>query len=255
MEVPNHCRSNRSPSESTSLLIDSRSLAQYLCSKSGTSGIEDIFVDPVTSKVYFAQNRPDEGGRSVLVAVETGKDVIPDDFDARTKVHEYGGAAAVVRNDVLYFSNIGDGRVYLVNVKEGASMPEVVTPGESSRSNECYMGIIADGKVIESEFQRFASFSIYPQHTHLILATCEDHVDEGWHPWRVQTYIVLIDASTSTVTRIWTGSETLKGLGEKKSGVGEGTEGAQGGEGMGENDFFAYAQWSEDGKRIVWQQW
>lgn len=97
--------------------------------------------------------------------------------------------------------------------------------------------------------KRYASYSVHPQYSHLVLATCEDHVDEGWHPWRVRTYIVLIDASTNTVSRLWTGTETPKGKGEVKKGFGHG------GDGMGENDFFAYAQWNEDGNRIVWQQW
>lgn len=64
-----------------------------------------------------------------------------------------------------------------------------------------------------------------------------------------QDFLVLIDAKASSVSRIWTGTETPKGEGVKKVGGGDG------GEGMGENDFFAYAQWSEDGKRILWQQW
>lgn len=100
---------------------------------------------------------------------------------------------------------------------------------------------------------RLGSFSVHPTQTHLLLAICEDHVDEGQHPWRVRNYIVLIDTSASTVNRVWTGTETPKGKGAKKSGVGE--EGLTGGEGLGENDFFAYAQWNGSGDRIVWQQW
>lgn len=87
-------------------------------------------IDGATSKVYFAQNRPEEGGRSCIVSVEASADIIPREFDARTKVHEYGGAAAVIRNGVVYFSNMSDQRVYTTTVDKNASKPRPVTPGE-----------------------------------------------------------------------------------------------------------------------------
>ena len=49
-------------------------------------------------------------------------------FDARTKVHEYGGAAALVHNGVLYFSFIKDCRIYRVESTTGAK-PVPITPG------------------------------------------------------------------------------------------------------------------------------
>jgi hypothetical protein len=63
--------------------------------------------------------------------VELGKDVIPRDFDARTRVHEYGGAAAGVRNGVFYINNMADDRVYQVTVGDDGmvSEPKAVTPG------------------------------------------------------------------------------------------------------------------------------
>ena len=52
------------------------------------------------------------GGRSAIVSAATGEDLFSKDWDARTRVHEYGGGAAIVHNNVLYFSNFADNRVY-----------------------------------------------------------------------------------------------------------------------------------------------
>lgn len=111
--------------------------------QSFSAGVEDIFLDPITSKVYFAQKRPEESqynrllymslhwylsidGRSAIVDASDRKDVFSGEWDARTKVHEYGGAAAVVFGDIIYFSHFADDRVYKT-VKGGTPVP--ITPG------------------------------------------------------------------------------------------------------------------------------
>ena len=51
--------------------------------------------------VYWIENRPAEAGRSVVVrraADGTITDAIPAAFNARTRVHEYGGGAYTVRD-------------------------------------------------------------------------------------------------------------------------------------------------------------
>lgn len=154
--------------------------------QSKASGIEDVYIDIITCAVYYAQSRPEEDGRSSIVSAETTEDIIPHEFDARTKVHEYGGAAAAVRDGVFYFSNWSDQRVYTLDLKgESPTKLRAVTPG-------MLISIaITDLLIIHlvSEVLRFACFSIHPEYSHLVLATCEDHVDEGWHPWRVRTFL------------------------------------------------------------------
>lgn len=66
------------------------------------------------------------GGRSAIVDAADHQDLFDGSWDARTQVHEYGGAAAVVHADVLYFSNMSDRRVYKC-VKGGK--PTAITPG------------------------------------------------------------------------------------------------------------------------------
>ena len=58
--------------------------------------------------------RPSEGGRQVIVRHAEGKtvDVTPPGFNARTRVHEYGGGEYLVSGPTVYFSNFADQRLY-----------------------------------------------------------------------------------------------------------------------------------------------
>jgi len=65
--------------------------------------------------LYWTEMRPREGGRYVVVRWEEGghpDDVMPSAFNARTRVHEYGGGAFATSEGVLYFSNFADQRLY-----------------------------------------------------------------------------------------------------------------------------------------------
>src|SRR6516165_9695569 len=71
-------------------------------------------------RVYWVEGRPTEGGREVLVCQVRGgraADVLPNEFSARTQVHEYGGRCYDVQelpgeHDLLVFSNWGDQRLW-----------------------------------------------------------------------------------------------------------------------------------------------
>ena len=59
---------------------------------------------------WWIEGRPDEGGRQVLVRREldgTLTRMTPEGFNARSRVHEYGGTAAFVSGDLILVS--GDG--------------------------------------------------------------------------------------------------------------------------------------------------
>jgi dipeptidyl aminopeptidase/acylaminoacyl peptidase len=78
--------------------------------------------------VYWLEGRASEGGRNVLVRLSPGKapvDVLPRDFNVRTRVHEYGGAAYTVRQGIVYASNFANQRLYVV--APGAA-PTPLTP-------------------------------------------------------------------------------------------------------------------------------
>ena len=77
---------------------------------------------------YWLEGRPQEGGRNVLVrrgADGTIADLTPRDHNVRSRVHEYGGGAYVVRNGVVYYSNFTDQRIYQVggSSASGSSSP------------------------------------------------------------------------------------------------------------------------------------
>jgi dipeptidyl aminopeptidase/acylaminoacyl peptidase len=87
--------------------------------------------------VYWLEGRPQEQGRSVVVrrAVD-GKclDVTPAPFNARTRVHEYGGGAWTVADGTVYFSNFADGRLY--RTRSAGGEPEPLTPSSPARERQ-----------------------------------------------------------------------------------------------------------------------
>ena len=86
--------------------------------------------------VYWIEMRPSEGGRNVIVRYEAFRgtsDVNPQPFNARTRVHEYGGGDYVVNRGTVYFSNFADQRLY----KEiQGTAPRFITPEAELRYAE-----------------------------------------------------------------------------------------------------------------------
>ncbi len=82
-------------------------------------------------QVYWIESRPTEGGRSAIIRLhdDGSREILtPQPFNARTRVHEYGGAPYLVANDVLYFSNFADQRLYR---QIPGQVPEPRTPKAS----------------------------------------------------------------------------------------------------------------------------
>src|SRR5690349_18049871 len=79
--------------------------------------------------LYWLEGRPLEGGRTVMV--RDGEDVTPAGFNARTRVHEYGGGVYTVHSDTLVFSNFTDQRLYRIapGVAPHPITPEPRAPG------------------------------------------------------------------------------------------------------------------------------
>ena len=77
--------------------------------------------------IYWIEGRPHEAGRNALVRLRNGRieDVTPSDFNARTRVHEYGGGAYVVAAGVVYASNFADQRIYRIAAND---QPIPMTP-------------------------------------------------------------------------------------------------------------------------------
>jgi len=85
----------------------------------------------VGDSVLWSEGRAAEGGRNVVVeCVAHGCciDRVPAPFDARTRVHEYGGGAfAVAADGELFFSHDADQRIY--RCRNGEAPVPVTAPG------------------------------------------------------------------------------------------------------------------------------
>ncbi len=105
-----------------------------------------------SDQLYWIEMRPASAGRYVIVRWRDGtrSDVTPGSFNARTRVHEYGGGAFLVDGDTVYFSNFADQRLYR---QDPQSDPTPITPEGKLR--------FADG-VIDHKRRR-------------IVSVCEDH--------------------------------------------------------------------------------
>src|SRR5947208_4317287 len=83
--------------------------------------------------LYWSELRPNEGGRIVVcrrAADGAMSDVTPQGFNARSRVHEYGGGHFAVKDGIVFFTNFNDQRLYR---QEGAGTPRAITPADDIR--------------------------------------------------------------------------------------------------------------------------
>ena len=119
---------------------------------------------------YWVESRPAEGGRSVIVTSAGNgavKELTPPGFNARTRVHEYGGTPYAIGRDALYFSNFADQRLY---AHRHGSEPVALTPAG----------------------YRYADHELDPTGKRLFCVR-EDHTGSG----EARNAIVVIDTATS----------------------------------------------------------
>jgi dipeptidyl aminopeptidase/acylaminoacyl peptidase len=99
---------------------------------------------------YWLELRPAEGGRNVIVRADPAAppvDVTPPGYDARTRVHEYGGGAYVVHGDTVFFTNFLDQRLYRQE-RGGDPIPITREPPEAASLRYADMRLGPDGRVI-----------------------------------------------------------------------------------------------------------
>ncbi len=105
--------------------------------------------------VYWIEGRAAEKGRNVIVRrTPDGKitDAIPEESNARTRVHEYGGGSYTVKDGIVYFVNFSDQQIYQII---GNEPPRAVT---------------------ENLTLRFADI-IIDSYNNSLICVCEDHSD------------------------------------------------------------------------------
>jgi dipeptidyl aminopeptidase/acylaminoacyl peptidase len=95
----------------------------------GALKLGDITVDG--DDIYWVEGRPEEGGRSIVVKRDANgriADATPAGTNARTRVHEYGGAAYAVSGGIIYYSELADGRLY--RLAPGGAPAPLTPPGD-----------------------------------------------------------------------------------------------------------------------------
>lgn len=131
-------------------------------------------------KVYWVERRPLENARSTLIcwSPEQGaKELLPKEYNIRSKVHEYGGGALLVQKEGIYFVNSDDQQIYRIK---------------------------ADGKVqkiTEQKNARFADGVIHPKDGTLF------YVMEKHEEKEVINSIVSIDPRTGKITTVASGRD------------------------------------------------
>lgn len=84
-------------------------------------------------ELYWSELRPDEGGR-IVVCRRDGSgaraDVTPAAFNARTRVHEYGGGHFAVHDGTVWFTNFDDQRLYR---QDRGGAPRPISPAADFR--------------------------------------------------------------------------------------------------------------------------
>src|SRR5439155_11190325 len=95
--------------------------------------------------IYWIELRPSEGGRQVVVRQDApGKrqDITPPEFNARTRVHEYGGGDYIVSEGDIYFTNFADQQIYRQSAN---GQPQLIT-NDCSNERVRYAEPVVDRK-------------------------------------------------------------------------------------------------------------
>ena len=83
--------------------------------------------------IYWIESHPMEHGRYTIMRRTPDGNVTectPNDYYARTTVHEYGGGAFTVSDEIIYFANFKDQHLYRQSI---GGIPESLTPGDGYR--------------------------------------------------------------------------------------------------------------------------
>jgi dipeptidyl aminopeptidase/acylaminoacyl peptidase len=177
--------------------------------------------------LYWNELRPSEGGRSCLVRRTPDgatRDVTPPSFNARTRVHEYGGGEFVVQQGAIYFSNFSDQRLYRQAADSGD--PQPLTPESNSELRYADM-------ILDHRRQR-------------LIAVREDHTAGAHEPTNTLVAISL-DADASK-----TGDPANADMRDKPD-VTDAHNGVQ--VLVSGYDFYSSPRLSPDGKELAWLCW
>jgi dipeptidyl aminopeptidase/acylaminoacyl peptidase len=193
----------------------------------------------IGADIWWQEGRPDEDGRMTVVhrgADARSRVLLPAPWNARTRVHEYGGLsylpvprASVVprsaggrppRGHAIVFANYSDQRLYVAGTEAAdakqAAAPRPLTPDPAT----------VDGAGLEPAGLRFADFALSP---------------DGSEVWCVQERQAGGKITRSIVAVPLDGSAASKPDAIRQLAAG--------------SDFFAFPTPSPDGSRLAWISW
>lgn len=127
--------------------------------------------------LYWIESRPSEGGRQVIVKHSPGKspfDAIEAPWNARTRVHEYGGGSFLAFQGDVYFSHFPDQRIYRVSPGKA---PVAITPERA---------------------WRYADFEMDARRSRLV-CVAENHTGPAHEP---RNFLISIDAEGAGEPRV-----------------------------------------------------
>lgn len=137
---------------------------------------QDVVIDG--DDIYWSEMRPAEKGRYVIIKYSPQEElleVLPPEYSARTRVHEYGGAAFTVDKGIIYFTNDADQRLYQI------------LPGQLP-------------KPLVQAGIRFAEYKVTP---YGIIAIAESHLKAPY----IENFLALIDPNTGDIKKLASGSD------------------------------------------------
>lgn len=156
----------------------------------------DIVLDAET--LYWNELRPEKKGRSVVVKWDGQTvDCLETPYNARSRVHEYGGGSFTVVHGEVIFSNFQDGGLYRrdsegniapIFVQEGKRFANPIVHGEKiyaveeeHRSEHEVINRLVEvgGKVLHEGHDFYSMPTLHPDGSHLAFLTW-DHPNMPW---------------------------------------------------------------------------
>ena len=189
----------------------------------------------IGDQVWWQEGRPDEGGRVTIVRRAGGetRDLLPPPWNARTRVHEYGGRSylpvplepapsAPAVNPVsggtgIAFANFADQRLYLA---AGTDAPRPLTPDPAA------IAAGPDAAGVDRAGLRYADFALSPDRAEIWCVQERHSADQ------VSRAIVAVPLDGSAASDPQAIRELVAG-----------------------SDFFAYPTPSPDGGHLAWISW
>lgn len=199
----------------------------------------DMIIDG--EETYINEMRPTNQGRNTIVYRNVSgffEDITPPDFNVRTSVHEYGGAAFTVAQGIVYASSGDDNAIY---VFEKNKKPYRLTDGKT-RFAEMHLtpyGIVAVGEQPDIKVENFLALINIKDGTWKKLASGNDFYSSpaiskdgkkiAWITWNHPDM-------PWTNTQLWTGEFDEKGGLTSVRQIG-----------LGYEESFFQPQWSPNG--------